>query len=188
MKRLKQLDSQLLQKFEIAAIATDVAFEKRARSQTQKMVNVMCSAEAAVIFEVARSGTLDEKIALEYQLQLRDLEKYARSDREMKNVRQGLKDLDAGLVAYADLIDRPDEYRKQAAGYTDRNRDAKLDVPKDGMRYAVASQATRLRNRLSLQLSEEEKVLLTARRALLDAMQKEYAAMQLDAVRDAGAE
>ncbi len=186
MKRLDQLKSPLLQEYRTASMATDFAFEQRSRSQVQRKVNRTCSAEADTILNIA--GTLDEKIALEYQLQLRDLEKYARSDREMKNVRQGLKDLDAGLVAYADLIDRPDEYRKQAAGYTDRNRDAKLDVPKDGMRYAVASQATRLRNRLSLQLSEEEKVLLTARRALLDAMQKEYAAMQLDAVREAGAE
>ncbi len=188
MKDLERFESPLLLQYQKAAIFTDVAFDKRGRSRAQHNVNAACSAEAETIMEIARNGSLEEKIALEYQLQRRDLEKYATSAGEIKNVEQGLKDLRAGLVAYRDLVERPEEYRKQATGYTDRNRDAKLDVPKDGMRYALASQITRLQNRLSLQLSEEEKVLLTARRVLLIAVQDEYSAIQVGAVHDSGAE
>lgn len=178
MTRPEQLNSPLLRMFKELSLVTDYAFEKRSRSQAQKAVNMACSAEAEVIMDIARNGSLAEKVALEHRLQQRDLEKYATSEKEVKSVRQGLKDLKAGMVAYATLVERPEEYRKQASGYTDRNRDTKLDVPKDGMRYMLASQITRLQNRLSLQLSDEEKVLLVARRALLDSMVEEYSAMQ----------
>ncbi len=186
MKNLEQLRSPLLQQYQRASLYTDVAFEKRARSRAQQNVNAACSAEAAAVLAIVKGGGLDEKIALERQLQQRDLEKYAKSPKEMKGVRQGLKDLDAGFAAYAELTEHPEEYRKHATSYTDRNRDAKLDVPKDGMRYALASQTARLRNRLSLQLSEEEKVLLTARRGLLDALLKEYSELQMSVVRGGG--
>lgn len=178
MKRLDRLQSKLLRKYKAAAGFTDFAFEARTKSQAQLAVNKACSLEAEVIFAVAKIGALDEKTALEQRLQQRDLEKYAKSPAEEKSVRQGLKDMNAALVAYAELTERPEEYIKQAAGYTDRNRDTKLDVPKDGMRYALSSQMTRLQNRLSLQLTEEEKVLLTARIALLHSLQKEYSDLQ----------
>lgn len=103
MKSPDRLDSRKLEKYTAASLVTDLAFEKRGRSQVQKAVDRACSAEANV-------------------------------------------------------------------------------VPKDGMRYALASQTTRLQNRLSLQLSEEEKVLLTARRALLDSIHREYSALQQNTV------
>ncbi len=182
MKSPDRLDSRKLEKYTAASLVTDLAFEKRGRSQVQKAVDRACSAEANVVLDVAGNGSLDDKIALECRLQQRDLDKYAKSPNDAKNIRQGLKDMNAGLAAYACLTGSPGEYRRHAASYTDRNRDAKLDVPKDGMRYALASQTTRLQNRLSLQLSEEEKVLLTARRALLDSIHREYSALQQNTV------
>lgn len=184
MKRSDSVKSPLLRQYKQKSAITDLAFETRRRSNVQRGVNDACSDEAAVIFEIARAGSLDEKISLEHQLQQRDLEKYAKSDSETRGVKQGLKDMTAALVAYAGLTKEPKEYKRYAASYTDRNRDARLDVPKDGMRYALSSQITRLQNRLSLQLSEEEKVLITARRALLDSVQKEYSDLQKSVLHD----
>ncbi len=92
MKSPDRLDSRKLEKYTAASLVTDLAFEKRGRSQVQKAVDRACSAEANVV------------------------------------------------------------------------------------------QTTRLQNRLSLQLSEEEKVLLTARRALLDSIHREYSALQQNTV------
>lgn len=178
MRNLEQLKTPLLKQYQKRSTYTDAAFEKRKRSRAQQTVNAACSAEAEVIFAIIRNGTLDEKIALECKLQQRDLEKYAKSPAELKGVEQGIRDMMAGLAAYVILTEAPEEYKKYAATYTDRNRDAKRGIPKDGMRYALASQITRLQNRQSLQLSEEEKILLTARRALLDAVQNEYSDIQ----------
>lgn len=186
MKNLERLETPLLLQYRATSAATDVAFEKRERSRAQHAVNIACAAEVAAILAIARTGSLNEKIALECLLQQRDLEKYAKSPTEVKNIKQGLKDMAAGLAAYAILTETPEEYKKYAATYADRNRDAKLDVPKDGMRYALASQITRLQNRQSLQLSEEERVLLTARRALLAAIQAEYSEIQQAAVNSNG--
>ncbi len=182
--RLKTLKSPLLRKYKTASAFTDIAFEKRNLSPAQKSVDKACSAEAEAIFTIAKEGSLDEKIALEYQLQQRDMQKYAKSDNDAKNIAQGLKDMESGLASYADLTERQQTYREQASRYTDRNRDAKLDVPKDGMRYALASQSTRLHNRQSLQLSDSEKILLTARRALLNSLQKEYSLLQNNVIHE----
>lgn len=174
----KELRTPLLAQFEDISLFTEIAFLQRDNSRVQKTVNKACRAEAKVIGKIAAEGSLSEKIALEYQLQRRDLEKYAKSPEAEKNIKQGLKDLEAGLVSYADLLERPQEYQRQALQYTDRNRDNRLDVPKDGMRYAVASQMTRLQNRQSLQLSDEEKQLLIARRSLVSSIRDEYSRLQ----------
>ena len=167
-----------MKKFHLIAAATDVAFEKRAGSKPQKSVNRACTREAEIIAEIAEKGNLPDKIALEYELQKRDLVKYAQFSGDEKNIKQGLKDMEAGIAAYTDLAERPQLYKEQASRYTDRNKDKRLDVPKDGMRYALASQMTRLQNRNSLQLSSEEKVLLSSRRALVRSIVKDYSRLQ----------
>ena len=182
MKNRKSLTSKLLEQYEVMSVATDMAFDRRTRSHIQITVNRACVAEAKAIKAVVSEGSLAEKIELECQLQQRDLQKYAASPADEKKIKQGLKDMEAGLASYADLTERPRAYKKQASHYTDRNRDAKLDVPKDGMRYAIASQITRLQNRQSLQLSDEEKNLLAARRALVHAIQEDYSSLQQEVV------
>ncbi len=184
MKHHKSVRSQLLLQYTVTFLATDIAFDKRSRSQAQKSVNTACKAEAGIINTIAANGSLAEKIALECQLQQRDLQKYAKSPEDEKKIRQGLKDMEAGLASYSTLTERPKEYKRQAAQYTDRNRDATRDVPKDGMRYAIASQLTRLQNRQSLQLSGEEDTLLAARRTLVRSIQEDYSQLQQKVVHE----
>ncbi len=165
-----------------AAGASHNAYARLENSRPKKYVNKACALEAAIINKIAASRNLDEMIALEVRLQNNDRELYAHSDNDRKNVEQGLADLQCGVHAYGMLKNNPRRYREFAKSYTDRNRDKRLNVPKDGMRYALASQATRLQNRQSLQLSEEEKKILTARRALVGAIVEEYSLLQKAAV------
>lgn len=151
-------------------------------SRPQKAVNRACKNETEAINMIAASCNLDEMIALEIRLQNNDLERYAYSENDRKNVEQGLADLQCGIHSYNTLRNTPQQYKEFAKNFTDRNRDKRFDVPKDGMRYALSSQLTRLQNRKALQMSEEEKVLLTARRALVDAIVEEYSLLQKTAV------
>ena len=167
----------------VAAVSYD-AYTALAGSRPKEYVNRACANEAEAIQTIAASRNLDEMIALEVRLQNNDRELYAHSDNDRKNVEQGLADLQCGVHAYGMLKNNPRRYREFAKSYTDRNRDKRLNVPKDGMRYALASQATRLQNRQSLQLSEEEKKILTARRALVGAIVEEYSLLQKKAVHE----
>ncbi len=173
-----------LDDYATAADISSNAYRAREKSKPQKLVNSACKAEAEVISAVIAAHNLEEMIVLELRLQTNDLEKYAHSAAEVKGVEQGLADLQSGIHMYSILKTAPEQYRELAKGFTDRNRDKRLDVPKDGMRYALSSQMTRLQNRHSLQLSEEEKALLVVRRQLVDALCEGYSAMQREAVHD----
>lgn len=173
-KRLKQ--------YNLSSALTHMAFEKRAQSKVQSVVDKACSKDAAVIREIANGQNLPEMLALEYKLQSHDLERYAKTPEAEQKIKQGLKDLEAGFVHYAALTERPQEYKITAQGFTDRLRDKKLDVPNDGMRAALASQLTRLQNRQSLNLSEAENDILTARRLLIKAINTEYSRLQVEVV------
>lgn len=154
------------------------AYYKLENSKPKTLVNATCKAEMEVIRKIIASRNLEEMIALELRLQRTDLEKDARSARDKKNVEQGLADLQSGILAYNALKFNPKQYKEAAKTYTERNRDTRLDVPKDGMRYALTSQMTRLQNRRSLQLSDEEQNLLTVRRNLINAIREEYSLLQ----------
>ncbi len=173
-----------LKKHNTAANFTRAAYRERELSDPQLLVNRACKNEADMINTIIAARNIEEMIALELRLQTNDLEKYAHSAAEVKGVEQGLADLQSGIHMYILLKSAPEQYRELAKGFTDRNRDKRLDVPKDGMRYALSSQMTRLQNRHSLQLSEEEKALLVVRRMLVDAICEGYSAMQLEAVHD----
>ncbi len=175
-----------LEAYDNAASASNSAYEKLENCRPQKLVNDACKNEAEIINRIAASRNLDEMIALELRLQRNDLEEYAHSPKDRKNVEQGLADLECGMHAYDTLKTNPGQYRESAKSYTDSNRDKRLDVPKDGMRYAMGSQTTRLQNRQSLQLSEEEKEILAARRALVASIIEEYSLLQKAAMRDDG--
>lgn len=167
-----------LEAYDNAAGASSSVYTKLKSSRPKQLVNRACKNETAAIRKIIASRNLDEMIALESRLQNNDLDEYAHSPNDQKNVEQGLRDLECGIRAYNTLKNNPDQYREHAETYTDANRDKRLDVPKDGIRYALSSQATRLQNRRSLQLSEEEKEILTARRALVDAILEEYSLLQ----------
>lgn len=170
--------------YDYAAAANYDAYRALQRSRPRKLVNTMCEDVTEIIYKIMAARDLDEMIALELRLQNDDLEKYANSPNDRKNVEQGLADLESGMHSYNTLKNNPKQYRENAKGYTDSNRDKRLNVPKDGMRYTLASQATRLQNRQSLQLSEEEKEILTARRGLVNAIREEYSALQTQVMRD----
>ncbi len=167
-----------LEEYDAAAGLSSSMYIKLENSRTKHLVNRACKSEVAIITRIAASRNLDETIALELRLQNNDLEKYAHSPGDKKSVEQGLADLESGMHSYNTLKNNPELYRENAKSFTDRNRDKRLDVPKDGMRYALGSQMTRLQNRQSLQLSEEEKELLSARRALISAVMEEYSSLQ----------
>ncbi len=175
-----EVTTPVLGKYDAAAAFCGEAYRELERSDPQKLVNRACKTEAALISTVIAARNLEEMIALELRLQTNDLEKYARSQGEIKGVEQGLADWESGMHMYNILKTNPKLYRDLSKGFTDRNRDKRLDVPKDGMRYALSSQAARLQNRHSLQLSEEEKDLLVVRRELVDAMIEAYAVLQTE--------
>lgn len=171
-----------LKAYDAMAVASYDAYSELAGSRPKKNVNRTCKNMTAAINKIAATRNIDEMIALEARLQNTDLEKYANSENDRKNVEQGLADLQCGIHSYNMLRNTPRQYEEFAKNFTDRNRDKRFDVPKDGMRYALSSQLTRLQNRKALQMSEEEKVLLTARRALVDAIVEEYSLLQKTAV------
>ncbi len=162
---------------DVVSLVSD-AYHARATCRPQKIVDTACTAEAELIQAVIAARDLDEMIALELRLQTSDREKYARSANEKQRVEQGLADLRSGMHMYAMLKHDSGQYKNAAKGFTDSNRDMRLNVPRDGMRYALASQRTRLQNRESLQLSDDEKSLLSVRRALLSAIAADYSALQ----------
>lgn len=147
-------------------------------SRSQQSFDKACREEAAAIRKIADSGDLAVMLALEYQLQLHDLTNYAKTDRGVKNTRLGLTDFIAALTNYERLTTRPEEYRRQAAGFPSGGRDKKFDVPMDGMRQVINSQMTRIQQRQSLMVSDSEKELHTARWRLLDSIRGEYALLQ----------
>ncbi len=181
---LDKLATPNLELYDDTANYSNDAYRYRQNSKPQKLVNRACKAEAALIRAIIAARNLDEMIALELRLQNNDLEKYARSPSEIKGVEQGLADLQSGMHMYAILKTNSGQYREIAKGFTDSNRDKRRNVPKDGMRYALSSQMTRLQNRHSLQLSEEEKALLTLRRSLVSALIEAYSLLQKEALHD----
>lgn len=178
----RQFKSESIRLYDNVAGYRNDAYEELEKSRAKKLVNRMCKTETELIRNVIDSRNLDEMIALEFRLQNNDLENYARTPHDIESVEQGLKDFQRGVNSYDTLRNDPEQYRKNAEEFTDRNRDMRLDVPKDGMRYALSSQMTRLQNRQSLQLSDEEKELLTARRGLVTAIRNEYSLLQENVV------
>ncbi len=171
-------DSLALTKLYQAEVNTGNAYERLNKSRIQRMYNQSSEDEALVIGEIANSGDLALMLAAEMQLQTYDLGVYAKTDREKSNVEEGLKEFERVLGNYEELIRRPEDYRRQAKHYSSRDLDNALKVPMDGMRRALNSQATRLKNRLALTISDEEKNLLTARLNLLAGIRNSYAILQ----------
>ena len=171
-----------LDRYDFTSVYTHVAYDKRTQSRVQKTLDGACSTDAAIIRKIENDRILAEMLALEYRLQMHDLERYAKTPEAEQSIKQGLKDLEAGFVNYNALTEQAQQYRHMAAGYTDRLRDKKLDVPKDGMRAALASQLTRLQNRQSLNLSDAETDILTARRSLINSINMEYSQLQVEVI------
>ena len=171
-----------LDRYDFTSVYTHVAYDKRTQSRVQRTLDGACSTDASIIRNIENNRDLAEMLALEYRLQRHDLERYAKTPAAEQSIKQGLKDLEAGFVNYNTLTEQPQQYKHMATGYTDRLRDKKLDVPKDGMRAALASQLTRLQNRQSLNLSEAENDILTARRSLLNSINTEYSRLQVEVV------
>ncbi len=167
---------------EQAALQSISSLNARNQSRAQKAYDRSLMKESAVIMEVAQSGELSQMLRVEQDYQQRDFVYYAHSSKEKASVEQGLKDFARGLTHYELLTKRPDRYRENAIGYIDRDRDKKLDIPKDGMRKALNSQITRLQNRMALTSSPDEKDVLTARLALIMAIAKKYAEIQVEVV------
>ncbi len=165
-----------------AEVNTGNAYERLNRSRIQTMYNRASEDEALVIGEISQSGDLALMLAAERQLQTYDLGVYAKTEREKNNVEEGLQEFERVLGNYEELIRRPAAYRRQAKHYSSRDMDKALDVPMDGMRRVLNSQAARLKNRMSLTLSDEEKILLVARLKLVAALRNEYALLQRQVV------
>ncbi len=174
-KSLKTPELDDAEAFAFSTIDTLAVLES---SRAQKTFDAACRNEAAAITAITDSGNLDVMLALEYQLQLRDLTNYAKTDSEIKNTRLGLTDFIAAMTNYQRLTESPEEYRQQAIGYPSGSRDRRLDVPMDGLRQAINSQLTRIQQRQSLMVSDSEKALYTARRNLLNSIRREYSLVQ----------
>ncbi len=167
---------------ELLAMESIAALDARNNSRPQKYYDKMSEKETTRLLETIAAGDLFLLLEIEQGYQNRDLEFLARSPRERENVQQGLKDFERALSNYRTLRDNPERYREAAYGYIDRDRDKKLDVPMDGMRKALASQISRIQNRMALTTTQEEKNVLSSRIALLNAIKEKYARLQVQAV------
>ena len=174
----KLLKSPELKKANDLSLRTSSMLTAMEASLVQKNFDKACKNETAAINRIAGSGNLELMLALEYQLQLHDLTNYAKADAEIKNPRLGLTDFIAAMTNYERLAERPEEYRRQAAGYPSGSRDKRLDVPMDGLRQALNSQLTRIQLRQSLMVSDAAKELYAARRNLLAAIRDSYSLLQ----------
>ncbi len=174
----KILKSRELDEADALSLQTSNMLAAMEASRAQQKFDQACRREAAAITKIAGSGNLEVMLALEYQLQLHDLTNYARTDAEIKNTRLGLTDFIAAMTNYERLAERPEEYRRQAAGFPSGSRDKRLDVPMDGLRQALNSQLTRIQLRQSLMVSDAAKELYAARRNLLAAIRDSYSLLQ----------
>lgn len=174
----KSLKNPALAGANALSFATIDALAALEASRAQKAFDAVCRNEAAAINAIADARDLETMLALEYQLQLRDVTNYAKTDSETKNTRLGLTDFIAAMTNYQRLTESPEEYRQQAIGYPSGSRDRRLDVPMDGLRQAINSQLTRIQQRQSLMVSDSEKALYTARRNLLNSIRREYSLVQ----------
>ncbi len=175
-------DDPRLQVVQQVALQCIAALNARNVSRAQKAYDHTAMREASAIKTVAQSQDLDLLLQVEWNYQNRDLAYYARLPKEKNSVEQGLKDFASGMVNYDKLVNEPDRYRRDAAGYVDRDRDKKTGAPRDGMRRALSSQVTRLQNRMALTVTEEEKGVLASRIGLVNAIINEYARLQMGAL------
>ncbi len=171
-------DHSVLRQLSLVEANNSIAYARASRSRIQRTYDQASKDEAAVINDIAHSGELALMLAAERLLQTYDRDIYAKTEREKSNVEAGLQEFERVLGNYEELIQRPGDYRRQAKHYSSRDVDKALGVPMDGMRRVLHSQSTRLKNRMSLTLSEEEKILLTARLNLLNALRNAYAFLQ----------
>ncbi len=163
-------------------LRTLTALDALNQSRPQKKYDQTCRQETALLKEIAKSGDLALMLDVESDYQKSD-RLLARTPNDKTNVEQGLKDFERGMSHYNTLIGNPDRYRENDFGYVDRERDKKLNVPVDGMRKALDSQKSRLKNRMALTSSDDERDLLAARAVLIGAIKAEYLRLQVEVLR-----
>lgn len=154
-------------------------YRKAIRDQCAEQLEYLASVKesAARIRDIAANGTMEECLDTVDAILKHDLEHMAKTDAQEKSFRQVLKDFRQGRNNYDLLKNDPDQYRRLAAGYVDRNKIGGI-LPKDGMHDSLRSCAGLLTARQSALLVAEEDDLLAAQNELVSEITERYTKMQ----------
>lgn len=151
--------------------------ETRDASRVQRSYLTGIEHSTTMIRTIAHGGTLEECLDTVDGILRHDLEYLAKTDahreailRHIKNFREARNNLNA-------LRTRPDEYRRQAAGYIDDYKIGGL-LPKDGMHGALRSYSGHLKARDSQYLMPEEMDFIAAQKELVAEITERYSALQ----------
>lgn len=129
-----------------------------------------------LIDRVAHEGNLSQMIASERIIVERDLEYHANSRAMVSSLSTALNEIGA-IEQHLGMVDDPVQYKVVNCAYSlPKNRRAGL--PFDEARQALASHQARLGNMDKSRLDDEEKGIIDARRAVMQAAGHLYAARQ----------
>jgi hypothetical protein len=154
------------------------AFERRAQSVEEKRYSDAMLKAAAALTQFTRTATFDELIGAEQAFQENDLTIYAQRPGTVKSVREGMDDLEAGMMSYRQLMTDTEAYKKH--GYRKKEMvDPKNGIPLDAMRRALRGQVRRVENyRANVMGNSNEQTFMTARIEMLHRAEELYDAMQ----------
>ncbi len=163
----------------------NLMYERRAlreRSKAQQRYLAALGDSSKVILDIARRGTLEECLDAVNSILGHDLEYLAKTDEHKEAILQHIKNFREARNNFDALKSRPNEYRRQAAGYID---DYKIRgvIPKDGMHGALRSYAGHLKSRDSQYLAAEETGFIDAQKTLVAEITKRYSALQKKTLR-----
>ncbi len=154
----------------------------REKSIAQQRYRASLIHNASTILDIARRGTLEECLDAVNSILGHDLEYLAKTDEHKEAILQHMKNFREARNNFDALKSRPNEYRRQAAGYID---DYKIGgvIPKDGMHGALRSYAGHLKSRDSQYLAAEETGFIDAQKTLVAEITKRYIALQKKTLR-----
>ncbi len=157
---------------------------KLEKSNAYKRYTTVIEKMARFIRAIAVDGTLEEGLSIIKLSQLFHIEEFADTPEELKKATASMETLETGEKHYEVLRDFPDIYRdKLAPGYLKKDRlPPDRIIPKDGMHQALESHEKHVQARFSSLLAPEEKDWVGAQIVLVQAMRKQYHAMQLEAM------
>lgn len=151
--------------------------ESRDASRAQRSYLAGLRHNTAMILAIARQGTLEECLDTVAGILRHDLEYLVQKDAHREAIQQHIKNFREARNNLDALRSRPDEYRRQAAGYIDEYKIGGA-IPKDGMHGALRSYAGHLKARDSHYLTPEETDFIAAQKELVAEITERYIALQ----------
>jgi len=166
------MQKELLKKLESLLATEEIVVETLRKTKAAHRLADTRQELLALIREATRSADLPLIIAVEKTIVEGDLARYANSASMSKSLNVALNEL-AAVERHLEIVDDPARYQPvDQAHRLPRNRRAGL--PLDEARQALASHQARLENLDKSRLDDDEKQLVEARKAAMEAAGKRY--------------